>query len=260
MVKGFVNIIFLLFLIFPNCLKSQDLIITGVYQGRNIYVQNPVNREENRFCTREVIVNDQLSIKEPQNTAFEIDLSDLEPGTKVTIQIIHDEGCQPKLINPQVIRPRDTFRFVDFNISDSLISWSTEGDQAVLRYFIEKRLNSRWIIVKTAASTNDSSSHYTVGIEHGSGENQYRIKSILKNGDNIYSGIIKYVSHSRPITFYPERVSNKITLSKETDFQVLDINGNIMRKGKEKEISVENLSPGLYYLVIEDRTEKFIKK
>ena len=123
-------------------------------------------------------------------------------------------------------------------------------------------INDKWIIVQTTGTfqSEDTLTFYRVELVHEGGENLYRIKGILKDGDYIYSGLMNYISDQEPVSFYPERVTSKITLSRETDFEVLDVNGNLLVKGKEREISVENLSPGLYYLVIENRTEKFIKK
>jgi hypothetical protein len=261
MVKGFVHIILLFVILLPGQLSAQELVVNGVYQGKNIFIQNPSIQEDNTYCIQAVYLNGLLVIQNPTTSAFEVDLSDLELNDEVNLKIFHNKSCLPKIINPQVIRPKDNFRFVDFSINESGISWEVEGEKEVIRYFIEKRINNKWIIVQSSNAVNRAGTvKYHVEVSHEAGDNQYRIKSILNGGKYLYSGIMTFVSSREPVSFYPERVTSKITLSRATDYEVLDVNGNLLAKGKEKEISVENLSPGLYYLVIENRTEKFIKK
>jgi len=70
----------------------------------------------------------------------------------------------------------------------------------------------------------------------------------------------EYYSEEDPITFYPTRVTDKIILSRETSYEVLDAAGNSVVQGTGSEIHVEDLNSGLYYLNINNKTEKFIKK
>ncbi len=264
MVKGLVKIISVAYLFLITSVLQvygQEMTITGVYQGKNLYLQNPPLSNGLSFCTIAVYLNDELVISKPSTTAFEIDLSKSELNEPIVIRILHEATCVPKVINPQVIRQKSPFRFVDILPDSAGIHWVTEGEEEIIRYFIEKRINDNWIIVSSAeAGDAGNMNQYHVKLAHSSGVNQYRIKGIISGNEYVYSGIMNYHSGEAPVSFYPERVSSKITLSRETDYEVLDVHGNLLVKGKEKEISVEDLSPGLYYLVIENRMEKFIKK
>ena len=107
------SIFLIAFFIFSQ-VHSQDTeyTVTGEYQGKNIYVQNPLSKDKLNFCTTEVYLNERLDKTSPKTSAYEIDLSHLEIGSPVFIKIVHKEGCKPKIINPQVIRSKSKFQFL----------------------------------------------------------------------------------------------------------------------------------------------------
>jgi hypothetical protein len=55
-------------------------------------------------------------------------------------------------------------------------------------------------------------------------------------------------------------VIDKITLSRETDYMVMDSYGNKIASGKGAVIPLPNLQAGMYTLLIDNREEKFVKK
>ncbi|MFN0049023.1 MAG: T9SS C-terminal target domain-containing protein, partial [Cytophagales bacterium] len=69
-----------------------------------------------------------------------------------------------------------------------------------------------------------------------------------------------YMATLPEVTFFPKRVANKIYLSRDADYEIIDGYGNPLMKGKGKEIVCETLSEGVYYLNIDNKTEKFLKK
>ncbi len=73
--------------------------VNGVYQGKNIYVQNPFH-DDSTFCTKEVWVNDIKLDIDLKKSAFEIDLTFLKVQDKVEIKIVHYNNCKPKILNP----------------------------------------------------------------------------------------------------------------------------------------------------------------
>ena len=74
------------------------------------------------------------------------------------------------------------------------------------------------------------------------------------------SQVFEYFNDVEPISFYPTLVDDKITLSRETDYSVVDSYGNQITKGKGKEITLNNLKAGLYFLYVDNREERFVKK
>jgi peroxiredoxin len=61
-------------------------------------------------------------------------------------------------------------------------------------------------------------------------------------------------------TFYPERVDEKVHISREAEYEIYSHRGKIVKKGKEIEINASELPPGVYFLSIEGTIHKIYKK
>ena len=81
-----------------------------------------------------------------------------------------------------------------------------------------------------------------------------------QEGEAIYSVDIAYTSTKDPITFYPSSVTTRINLSETTYFEITDRNGKLLRSGTSSTIQLQDLKPGEYYLHIQNRIERFVKK
>ena len=95
----------------PNDLKAEashdemllpNIKLEGTFRGKNVFVSNPENDAGTGFCVAAVYVNDEMWPVDVESSAFEIDLRRLGYGTKVVIQIFHEGGCQPQVLNPTV--------------------------------------------------------------------------------------------------------------------------------------------------------------
>jgi hypothetical protein len=122
-------------------------------------------------------------------------------------------------------------------------------------------LNGAWQTVQAlpgrAGTAEDT---YAVKIRMHAGNNRFRIKYLQADGQLFYSKVVQYESKLKPVSFTPSRVSDKIYLSAPTDYLVVNAEGRVLMKGFGKEIMLAHLNPGLYYLRIENRNEKFYKK
>ncbi|MFN0048293.1 MAG: hypothetical protein ACKVOU_04135, partial [Cytophagales bacterium] len=70
---------------------SQSFVLSGNYQGKNLYVQNPFTSNMKDFCTDEVYLNDIKIMDNIKSSAFEIDLSKLTLNDVVNIKIAHKD-------------------------------------------------------------------------------------------------------------------------------------------------------------------------
>src|SRR5271163_2841123 len=110
MKRYFISSIFLIHVLLGFS-QGGVIIIEGNYQGKNLYVQNPFASGNVGFCVTEVYVNGNLTTDETQSSAFEIDFKPhkLTIGDKVEIKIKHKEDCRPKVLNPEVLKPKSTY-------------------------------------------------------------------------------------------------------------------------------------------------------
>ncbi len=67
---------------------------------------------------------------------------------------------------------------------------------------------------------------------------------------------------NKGITIYPNPAKKYIHISKQTDYQIVSIEGKLIMKGKtrKKQIDISQLSDGIYYLSTPEKTFKFIKE
>jgi hypothetical protein len=255
--------ILILFILFTGFANAGVLELHGVYQGKNLYVQNPFAANMKDFCTNEVSVNGVVKMTGIQSSAYEIDLSDLKLQDPVTIKITHKDDCKPKVLNPTVIRPSSTFQFSSFNVDKDHLFWASKGEKPKGRFFVEQYVNTTWVIVKELhGKESPLLNNYDAISTHHSGLNKYRVKYLENDGQVFYSSVMEFTSELPPLEIYPKRVSDKVYFnpSREADFEVLDAYGNVVRKGKGKDINMEDLPSGVYYINLDNKTYKIFKK
>lgn len=255
---------FLIFLALLQTLPAaaQDTTrFSGLYNGKNLYVQNPLTTEGKGYCAQEVFVNGSLLMAAPQASAFVINLNHIPPKTHVSIAIVHAGGCAPKLINPQVLLEASNFSFLALSVDSAQLLWRTQAEKENGKFFAEKYQNGAWQTVQVLpARGKQTENAYSVGVRMHAGENKFRIKYLQQDGQVYYSREVPFISDKAPVSFSPTRVSDKIYLSAPTDYLIVNAEGRVLMKGFGKEILLAHLSSGLYYLRIENRKEKFFKK
>jgi hypothetical protein len=243
---------------------SGTIVLEGNYQGKNLYVQNPFRSSGVGFCAYEVTINGDVSTDETNSSAFEIDFTNfqLSVGEKVVVTIKHNDDCRPKVLNPEVLKPKSTFEVAEIKVDkDGMFIWKTTQETGSLTYVVEQFRWSKWIKVgevegKGTSSTNE----YSFQTTPHSGENQFRVKQVDYTGKPRYSKPAKYLSKDSEVTFTPLKPKDEITFSSETMFEIYDSYGNIVKKGFSNKIDVTNLPKAIYYLNYDNKTEKFIKK
>jgi len=240
---------------------SAELVLSGAYQGKDIYVQNPFDPSTKMFCTQEVYVNDRRVFDQPKISAYKIDLSYLRVGDLVVIRILHSDGCTPRVVNPQVLKNTSEFKFLTAETDNNSLNWSTQGEVGVGSFLIEQKTEEiDWAVIDTVTAKGSAETNlYTVRAPHQKGVNKYRIRYENTEGLATYSMDMAYTD-SKMITFFPAITTSSLTLSDSAEYVITDYFGKEILKGEGIKISVADLKPGEYYLNIQNRKEKFVKK
>jgi hypothetical protein len=253
---------FILFLALNS--KAGVIVLEGNYQGKNLYVQNPFAGSGVGFCVSEVTINGEVSTDEINSSAFEIDLSvyNFKNGDKIEIKIKHKDDCKPKVLNPEVLKPKSTFEVVSIKVEkDGTLKWSTKNENGKLPFIVEQFRWNKWVKVGEVQGNGvETLSEYSLKIPPHSGENKFRVKQVDYTGEPRYSNVVKYKSTIPEVTFGPVKVADEIMFSDETMFEVYDTYGNIVKKGTTKRLDVSNLPKGIYYLNYDNKSDKFVKK
>jgi hypothetical protein len=249
-----------------TCISSftlaNELVLTGSYQGKDIFVQNPYNKSANTFCTQAVFVNDRQVFDHPNISAYKIDLSFLNIDDLVVVRITYSDGCEPRIVNPQVLRAPQNFQFLTVQADNNSITWTTRGEIPGGLYYTEHQWqNKEWIVVDTIIGKgNFENNKYAVPPAHLKGDNKYRIRYNSFDQKLYYSIEFLYTAADTYITFYPRIASTQLLLSDSTAYEITDFYGKVVKKGEGRDILLLGLKPGKYYLNIQNRQEQFIKK
>ena len=253
---------------FLNLAVLAALSVEGTYQGKNLYVQNPMDDEGFGYCATKVTVNGDIMPGGTSMGAFEIDFSlfNIEIGEPVFIVIEHHDGCKPKILNPEVLLPRSTYTVTKMNIgTDGKFTWSTNGEQGKLPFFVEQYRWNKWVVVgEVQGKGSGGDNSYEFNVSPHSGENTVRIVQIDHSGTKRPSKEVKFVSGTPTVTKTPAKVKNEIKFIGngqpiETRYEIYDAYGNIVKKGVGSSVNCSNLLRGVYYINFDKGNEKVIK-
>ena len=255
----------LLIYITTSSFAAGVIVLDGNYQGKNLYIQNPFAGSGVGFCVYEVTVNDQVTTDEINSSAFEIDFKNFnfKMGDKIEVKIKHKDDCKPKVLNPEVLKPKSTFEIISIKIEkDEVLKWSTKNETGKLPFIIEQYRWNKWVKVgEVEGNGTPSNNDYSFKVAPHSGKNQFRVKQIdYSNQPRFSPKPAEFMSLKSEITFAPQKVSGKLDFSDETMYEIYDQYGNVVKKGFGKSIDCSNLTRGVYYINFDAKTADFIKK
>lgn len=255
------------FLIFTSLhlyTKAGEIVIEGVFQGKNIYVMNPFASSGVGFCVYEVTVNGKVSTDEINSSAFEIDLSvyQFNIGDKVTIVIKHKDNCVPKVLNPEVLKPKSTFNTTSIEVTrDGYLKWTTTDESGKLPFIVEQYRWNKWIKVdEIEGKGNAGTNTYQVKVYPHSGNNKFRVKQVDYTKKPRYSKEVVYKSLQPPVTILNKKFENEIVFSAETMYEIYDYYGNRILKGIGSKVDISGLKKGDYFINYDNTMDQFKKK
>lgn len=245
-ISGFINFAF------------ANLTVEGNYQGKNLYVQNPYNDATETYCVTEVFVNDQSLSANINSGAFEIKLNELglEIGAPVKVQIIHSEGCKPKILNNDLTHVNRTIRIEPASLKNGQFRWK---DNPELRsYRIEQYRWNKWIEVDVVISNPDDEGYYsaTLNDDLHSGTNTFRIAADNGNGVRAFSNNLIAQGSAEAVTYEMLKSERLLQFSSETQYELYNELGERVLTGKSIQIDLAGLSSGDYYLNFDNYNSK----
>lgn len=266
MMKNVILLFFALasFVSFTNATLS----IEGVYQGKNLYIQNPMDADGFGYCATKVTVNGDVLPGGTSLAAFGIDFAQFNVaiGETVFIVIEHNDGCRPKILNPEVLLPKSTYKVMSMNVtSEGRLSWTTTKEDGKLPFVIEQYRWNKWVAIgEVDGIGTPGQNSYSFQISPHSGENIVRVTQFDHTGKGRYSSQSKFRSKISPVTKKPAIVKDKIEFfvenkPVETRYEIYDAYGNIVKKGVGSLVNCTNLVKGVYYINYDNLNEKFIK-
>lgn len=239
--------------------ENHILLVEGQYQNKNVYVSNAVTSNGIGFCAYEVRVNGEITSDQISSSAFEIDLTTrkLTQGQTVTIQIFHKEGCIPKVLNANVLKPMPTFETQAITLDEAgALKWTTTNESGVLTYDVEQYKWNKWVKVgEVQGIGNASENKYEFKVVLVSGENKFRVIQKGNLGKIQKSPTADLNSTVQKPEFKYERSKKSVVFTIDTGYEVYDQYGQIRKKGYGNLVDMSNLPKGEYYLSYDNTTE-----
>ncbi|TAF33502.1 MAG: hypothetical protein EAZ57_10385 [Cytophagales bacterium] len=253
--------ILLTFCLWACAVQAGEISLSGLYTGSsNLFIQcNGAGIKEN--CITSIEVNSK-KVAFPKSLAFEINLkTTVKVNEQVTVKIIYGAGCTPKIINPQIIKSQEEFGFVSVTASAEGLSWTAKGEKRYSQYIVQVFKGGSWSDEQAVACKGVGGNQtYTSKLTHSAGNNKYRVKYIESGGKTMLSSEAAFTAQSSEITFYPQRVTAKITFSQKVKFKITDTANKTLKEGDALTIDCSDLPMGVYTLEFAGKKEKFFKK
>lgn len=247
---------------FSSMVKADEMILKGAFYGYNLYLVNPSVADS--FCVYEIYVNDTLTEDVLNSNGIEIDLAylKLEYGTEVVIRIVHCDDCVPIVVNPEDLLPPDNFKFSSIKTKDESLVFRIRGKPGINPYEIEQFRWNKWIPLDEIDVTDTVQSNvYVYNFKPHSGFNTFRVKKIDKYGETVYSKETRYRDgRIRPIEIVDTKVDLELEFTDETDYQIFDLEGNLIQEGRKRYVDVTQLPKGKYWVNYDNATEEIKKK
>lgn len=263
--KKFIVTIICLFLLIPFLL-AQQLEVTGIYQGENVYVMNPFATDGVGFCVTEITVNSENTTDEIASSAFEIDLGGygLKLGDPVKILIKYKDNCLPQVLNPEVLMPQSSFNVEKINLTKyGNLTWSTSGELGSLPFYVEQFKWNKWVKISTIPGKGTPGiNNYSTNIIFTTGLNKIRIRQIDHSKKTRTSKIIEYNNPKPAIKFSLDNIKKpkKLIFSAKNNYEIYNYYGQIVKKGYSSTADISTLARGTYFLNYDNKTETFEKR
>lgn len=249
-----------------NVLKAEELVMTGIYQGIDLYVLNPMLDEVgDTYCVTQIFVNDYLYADAINSSAFCLILQNmpLQIGGELEIRFVHGPDCAPRVINPEVLKSLSTYSIVDISLNGNSLVFTTQDETSKINFIVEQFRWNHWMkIGQIQGQGGPENQTYSVDVFPIHGNNKYRIYQ----QDHLYRTNLSkdYEFESANEAVVPisklKKVKDEIKLSAPGSYIIYNIYGDILLNGYSDTIDVSGLSKGIYIFAYENTFANFTKK
>lgn len=162
--------------------------------------------------------------------------------------------------------------YVKKGIEKNILGWSTVLETNNAYFDIQNSTDAKIFQtigqVKGSGTTNEKQNYSFEHQNPSVGINYYRLRSVDFDGKESLSNIVSVLSSkSGKVQVYPNPVTDKMIISTESNdmetFSIVNLLGQNVQTGQlngQKEVNVNELSAGTYFLKVGAETIKFVKR
>ncbi|MFK7755761.1 MAG: hypothetical protein AB8B53_02390 [Flavobacteriales bacterium] len=243
-------------------LSAEVYVLEGVYQGKDVYVQNPFSSEGVGFCIFEVTVNGEITSDEINSSAFAVDLAmyEFNMGDEVIITIKSKSDCEPNVINPDAISPKSSCQVSSAALdANNTLTWNTTDENGKLPFIVEQFKWNKWVQVGSVLGKGSDFNSYQLKLHLPAGRNKLRIKQKDYSGDRIASELTVEISIPE-VELISDKIKESISFTGKTHYELFNEYGVLVKSGLSAEIDTSDLEKGYYYLNYEKTLGTVLRK
>lgn len=236
-----------------------ELTISGLYSGKNIYVLNP--SEGGTFSVQSVSINGKEYAFNHESNAFEISLQEHQLNDFIFIQVQHSPQMPPLIINGESLVQEKEFPMPSFlfNKKSKMLEWKSSDMCGKCEYRLEQLLYGKWVKIKEIGSPEDLLAENYLPVLL-SGMNLFRIIQTDSYGAELSSPIVRYKSPNRKVLLMTDKVKDFIEFTAVTHYELYDANGFFIKRGTAQKVNVTDLKKGTYWINFDGKEAMVTKK
>jgi len=254
MLQRVLTLLFLCFCLYGPAQQRDTAILSleDQWTGQDIYIINPISPAGIGFCVFGVKVNGNKHPCEINSSAFIIKLDSigLKKGAPVLIEVLHLDGCLPKVVDPRTGNHRSSsFEILEAKFEEGgQLSWRAIDPNCKTVWVIERFRWNKWIKFKEVKSDCESdTASYSVQVSDLTGDElKVRLMKYDSRGAPEYSHSISYDFALQKVTFRHDRKLNFLTFSVDTNYELFDNYGNLICRGNGQKIDLNPFKKGFY--------------
>ena len=247
-------------------IKADEMILKGIYQGKDLYIINPMLDAGEEYCAYEVLINNQTFDDIINSSAFRISLdrAGLLFGQEYEVIIKHGDNCTPKLVNPEVLKPLCTYEIISADLGyNDVLKFVTDKESGQLTFYIEEFRWNQWMEVgRLPGEGGPGNRNYSQKVYPFAGENRFRLYQIDHLNRKFYSDELLFNVEKDPVkvTTPLAKVGKEISFSANTRYAVINDYGEELVSGTGNVVDVSEIKKGQYFLNFENEYVVFKKK
>ena len=242
--------------------QTDTLTLEGKYFNANIYVYNPDVGDG--YSIQKIIVNDDTLTEDLATNGIEVDFStfNLKEEDPIRIQILFDNGFEPTIVNPEALKGQQRFRFSRPKFRKGDLQWRVSGDPSDFPIVIEHYKWGEWRVVGEVDPLDTVKNNlYQYDLQLHSGVNRIRLTTTNIQGVKVVSKETRYTpARVSPVTLESVKVRDEIVFSRETEYELYNSAGDLIKKGIERYVDVKEYPKGEYWLNYDNSTILIKKK
>lgn len=247
---------------FLSIAQTKILVQEGQYFNANLFIYNP--QVDDGYSIQLIIVNEDTLTDDLATNGIEVDFASfsLEENDPINVKIVYVGNEAPTIVNPEVLKGEQRFRFSRPKFYKGRLQWRTSGNTSDYPINIEHYKWGEWRVVGEIDPLDTVKTNlYQYDIQLHSGVNHIRLTTVNIHGERVVSKELRYTApRFQSVTLESTKIKTDIVFSHETEYEIYDAEGNLLKKGVERYVDIKDFPKGNYWLNYDNSTVQIKKK